>query len=72
MCWDNAQQESFWSTLKAEFYDRHTFATHAEAIHAVTSWIETVYNRRRRHSALDQIPPVTFEHRTITAALQAA
>ena len=72
VCWDNAQQESFWSTLKTEFYDRHTFATHAEAIHAVTSWIETVYNRRRRHSALGQIPPVTFEHRTITAALQAA
>ena len=49
VCWDNAQQESFWSTLKTEYYDRHTFATRAEAIHAVSSWIETVYNRRRRH-----------------------
>jgi putative transposase len=72
VCWDNAQQESFWSTLKTEFYDRHTFATHAEAVHAVSSWIETVYNRRRRHSALGQIPPVAFEHRTITAASEAA
>ena len=67
-CWDNAQQESFWSTLKTEFYNRHTFATRAEATTAVTDWIENVYNRRRRHSALGQIPPVTFEHRTITAA----
>ena len=72
VCWDNAQIESFWSTLKPEFYDRYSFATRAEAIHAVSSWIETIYNRRRRHSALGQIPPVTFEHRTTTAASQAA
>lgn len=25
VCWDNAQQESFWSTLKTEFYQRHRF-----------------------------------------------
>jgi putative transposase len=48
VCWDNAQQESFWSTLKTEYYQRHSFATRAEAIRAVSSWIETVYNRRRR------------------------
>ena len=72
VCYDNAQQESFWSTLKTEFYDRHDFATRAEAIHAVSSWIETVYNRRRRHSALGQINPVTFEHRITTAAAEAA
>lgn len=72
ICYDNAQQESFWSTLKTEFYDRHDFATHQEAIHAVSSWIETVYNRRRRHSALGMISPVAFENRHITAATQAA
>jgi transposase InsO family protein len=72
VCWDNAQQESFWSTLKTEYYHRHTFATRAEAIHAVSSWIENVYNRRRRHSALGQISPVAFEHRLTTTAAQAA
>ena len=51
-CWDNAQQESFWSTLKAEFYQRRRFPTRADAIHAVNSWIDTVYNHRRRHNAL--------------------
>jgi transposase InsO family protein len=72
VCWDNAQQVSFWSTLKTEFYDRHEFATHTEAIHAVSSWIETIYNRRRRHSALGQISPIAFEHQLITTAAQAA
>jgi transposase InsO family protein len=68
VCWDNAQQESFWSTLKTEYYHRHLFTTRAAAILGVSEWIETVYNRRRRHSALGNISPVAFEHRTTTAA----
>lgn len=72
VCWDNAQQESYWSTLKTEFYDRHHFTTTAAAITAVSTWIEHTYNRTRRHSALGQIPPVTFEHRTTTTAKKAA
>ncbi len=71
-CWDNAQQESFWSTLKTEYYQRHWFATRAEAIKAVSSWIETVYSRRRRHSALGQISPVAFEPQLSTTATEAA
>jgi len=72
VCWDNAQIESYWSTLKTEYYDRHTFTTHAQAIQGVTNWIENVYNRRRRHSALGYQTPVAFEHHTTAAAHQAA
>jgi transposase InsO family protein len=72
VCWDNAQQESFWSTLKTEYYQRHTFPTRAAAVRRVSGWIDEVYNRTRRHSSLGQIPPVTFEHRLTTAASQAA
>lgn len=68
ICFDNAQQESFWSTLKTEFYNRHTFTTRAEATRAVSSWIETVYNRQRRHSSLAMTNPVAFEHRLNTEA----
>lgn len=72
VCWDNAQQESFWSSLKTEFYRRHQFATRRDAIWAVSTWIEDIYNRRRRHSALGQISPVEFEKRHINTAVEAA
>jgi len=68
VCWDNAQQESFWATLKTEYFNRHEFGTRAAAIRGVSEWIETLYNRRRRHSALGFISPVAFEHRNTTAA----
>lgn len=68
VCWDNAQQESFWSTLKTEYYHRHLFTTRATAVHGVSEWIETVYNRRRRHSALGNISPAAFERQATTAA----
>jgi putative transposase len=72
VCWDNAQQESFWSTLKTEYYQRHTFPTRASAVRGVSTWIDEVYNRTRRHSSLGQIPPIVFEHRLTTAVNQAA
>lgn len=72
VCYDNAQQESFWSTLKTEYYQRHPFATHREAILAVSNWIENTYNRSRRHSSLGMISPITFERQLVTTANQAA
>ena len=38
---------------------------------AVGDWIERVYNRRRRHSAIGMICPVDYENR-ITQTAQAA
>lgn len=61
VCWDNAMSESFWSTLKTEFYDRRTWTTKAEAKQAVAQWIEVVYNRQRLHSSLGMVPPIEFE-----------
>ena len=55
--------ESFWSTLKTEFYDRKKWRTRNEARKAVARWIEIVYNRRRRHSSIGMISPVDFENR---------
>lgn len=71
VCWDNAQAESFWSTLKAEFYNRYAWPTKIAARLAVGDWIERTYNRRRRHSKLGMISPVDFENRH-TQTAQAA
>jgi transposase InsO family protein len=68
VCWDNAQAESFWATLKVEFYDRHLRPTKIAAKLAVGDWIERVYNRRRRHSAIAMVSPVDFEDRLIQTA----
>ena len=63
VCWDNAAAESFWATLKVEFYGRYVWPTKFAAKLAVGDWIERVYNRRRRHSALGMINPVEYEDR---------
>ena len=59
---NNAAAESFWATLKVEFYDRYLWPSRAAATLAVGDWIERVYNRRR-HSALGMISPVEYEDR---------
>lgn len=61
VCWDNAMAESFFATLKTEFYYRRVWPTKAGAAQAVGAWIEDRYNRRRRHSSIGQISPVAFE-----------
>ena len=71
VCWDNAASESLWATLNVEFYDRYLWPTRAAAKLAVGDWIERVYNRRRRHSAIGMISPVEYANR-FTQTAQAA
>jgi putative transposase len=58
---DNAPAEAFNSTLKVEYVHRQHFRTRAEARLKIATWITGFYNVRRRHSADDGLPPVTFE-----------
>ncbi len=54
--------ESFFATLKTEFYYRRVWPTRARATQGVAEWIEDRYNRRRRrHSSIGQVTPVEFE-----------
>ena len=60
-CYDNAVAESFFHTLKVELIHGERFATRDELRRAVFEYIETDYNRIRRHSALGYLSPVAFE-----------
>jgi len=60
-CYDNANIESFWSTLKTELIHRQSFQDLPEAKSAIFEYIEIFYNRQRLHSALDYKTPVEFE-----------
>jgi transposase InsO family protein len=61
-CYDNAAMESFWSTLKLELVYRCCFDTRAQARREIFDYIETFYNRQRRHSALGYASPCAFEN----------
>lgn len=59
--YDNAVAESFFATLKRELLDRHTWPTRAAARSAIFEYLETWYNRQRRHSTLGYRSPIAFE-----------
>jgi len=61
-CYDNAQAESFFSTLKTELVYRRRYETREEARHDIFEWIEAFYNLRRRHSSIGYLCPVDFEN----------
>jgi transposase InsO family protein len=67
-CRDNAVAESFFATLKRELAGGADWATRDEARTAIFRYIETWYNRRRRHSALGYVSPEQYERQLRSAA----
>ena len=60
-CYDNATCESFFATLKTEALPPNgVFESKHQARRAIFAWIETFYNRRRRHSSLGYLSPQHF------------
>ena len=68
-CFDNAAMESFHASLKKDLIHRQSWPTKQHAQTAVFAYIETFYNRRRRHSTLGMLSPVDFEARHHNTAL---
>jgi transposase InsO family protein len=60
-CWDNAAMESFFGTLKDECVKETFYASHEEARSELFIYIETYYNRVRRHSTLGYVSPLQYE-----------
>lgn len=60
-CFDNAAAESFFATLKKELVHRHSWPSRQKLRSAVFDYIESFYNRERRHSTLGYLSPKEFE-----------
>ena len=60
-CFDNAAMESFFGSLKSEWLYFQRLETRQEAVTSIFYYIESFYNRKRRHSAIGYLSPLAFE-----------
>jgi transposase InsO family protein len=60
-CYDNADMESFFGTLKTEWVHERRYRTRQEARLSIFEYVEVFYNRIRRHSALGYRSPEQYE-----------
>jgi len=51
-CWDNAVAESFFKSIKVEWIYKQSYTDQKQATLSIFKWIESWFNRRRRHSSL--------------------
>lgn len=60
-CWDNAIAESFFHTLKVELIQENRYKTREMAKQSIFHYIESYYNQKRLHSAVDYRTPFEVE-----------
>ena len=60
-CWDNAVAESFFSSLKKERIKKRIYNNREAATKDLSDYIESFYNRKRRHQYLGGVSPQEFE-----------
>lgn len=65
-CWDNAVAESFFSSLKKERIKKRIYNNRNIATADVSDYIESFYNRTRRHQHIGGVSPEAFEAATRT------
>lgn len=62
-CYDNAAMESFFHSLKVELVHREVYSNRQRARISIFEYIETYYNRQRKHSAIGYQIPMLFEQK---------
>ena len=58
--YDNGCMESFFASLKKEYFYRREYATLEEVERDLFYYIEIFYNRKRLHSSLGYMSPVAY------------
>lgn len=64
-CFDNAAMESFFGSLKTEWLYFQRFETRQHAMTSIFYYIESFYNRKRRHSTIGYLRPLAFEQAAV-------
>ncbi len=62
-CWDNAVAESFFKSLKTELAYHQNYQTRNQAELSIFEYIETFYNKNRRHKQLNNL--TILEHQQL-------
>nr|WP_231779969.1 integrase core domain-containing protein [Spirosoma sp. KNUC1025] len=70
-CWDNAVAESFFKSFKSELVNQTRFKTRVAARLATFEYIESWYNRQRKHSTLGYRTPSQQESFFYTISMAA-
>ena len=60
-CCDHTVAERFFATSEFELIRKHDWHTRAQARRAIFRYLETWYNRKRRHSTLGYVSPAEYE-----------
>ena len=66
-CYDNAFVESWFSSLKKEWIYRNRYGTATELRTLVFEYIETWYNKKRKHSSLGNMSPEMYKTINLSA-----
>jgi len=69
---DNSMIESLWSTMQREFLNTRSWDSPEQLGSAIFEWIEAWYNPRRRHTSLEMLSPVDYEHQWKTQRIHTA
>ena len=67
-CWDNAEAESFFHTLKGQYTNHTNFTDRRSAELGLFKYIEAYYNHRRRYSRNGYKSPANYEKKMEAAA----
>lgn len=59
---DNEMTESFFATLRLELLDRRKWETRTELAQAIFEYIEAFYNQQKRHTSIENVSPIEYEH----------
>jgi len=60
-CWDKAAMESFFSSLTKERIKKRVYKTRDLARADIFDYIESFYNRTRRHQHIGGVSPEAYE-----------